>query len=406
MLEKKNILYVIHSGTTGGTFNTNKDLMKNVEKKFNVYLLSADENYLILHIFKDNTLKIVKKFQRNATWSSKIFHDSWLTYVYYEILSSYKIDLLHIRHLIYHSFDLPQIAKKLKIPTVLSFHDFYFVCCNYLLLNEDNNYCKGCCSANDKNCELPWDIFDDIHFKTLLPTWRQEVSKMFKNIDFFVTTSTIVKDLFLSIYTDKNIINNDIFKVIEHGRDFPEINDIFYELPSPNNPIKILCPANNLNVTKGSEVIKKLKKIDKDNLIEFHFLGNCHDNIEKYGIAHGTFERDEFYKKAHDIKPSFVGVFSIWPETFCHTITESWSCGIPVIGSNIGVIEDRILKTGAGFTIELNDINNSYNEIIEFKNNSKKYQKLTENVSKVNLKTTVEMSDEYIEIYEYLLNIN
>ena len=400
----KNILYVIHSGTTGGTFNTNKDLMKNIEKKYNVFLLTAESKHLILHKFKNNSLKTIKKFSRNFDWSAKTIHDSWLTYIYYEILTEYHIDLVHIRHLIYHSFDLPQIAKKLNIPTVISFHDFYFICPNYMLLNEKNIYCKGICSNNEKNCYLPWNIFDDIHFKTILPLWREEVKKMFEYVDIFVTTSQIVKDLFLSIYPNETVINDNNFKVIEHGRDFPKIDKKLYEVPSEEKPLKIICPANNLNKTKGLDVIKNIKKIDKDSHIEFHFLGNCTENMESLGISHGTYERDEFYKKVEKINPSFIGVFSIWPETFCHTITESWSCGIPVIGTNIGVIEDRIIRNNGGFTINLSNFKESYKNIIYYKTNPQNYLKLINNVSKIQLKTTPEMSEKYLEIYDELLN--
>lgn len=399
---QKNILYVIHSGTTGGTFNTNRDLMKNVENEFNVFLLGAEET-LNLYKYENGELKSIKEFVRNLDWSSKTFHDNWLTYIYYEILTQYSIDLVHIRHLIYHSFDLPQIAKKLNIPVVLSFHDFYFICPNYLLLNEKNEYCGGKCSKSVKNCELPWDIFDDIHFKTMLPYWRKEVEKMFNYVDMFVTTSDIVKEIYLSVYSS-GLLNDNNFMVIEHGRDFPKLTEKYYEVPSNNKPLKILCPANNLNKTKGSDVIKSLKSIDENNLIEFHFLGNCGDSVNNCGISHGRYERDDFYKKVKEIKPSFIGVFSIWPETFCHTITEAWSCGIPVIGSNIGVIEDRILKNNGGLLIDLKNLEKSYKQIIKYKTlQNNEYEELINNVSKIYLKTTKEMAKEYISIYRNLI---
>lgn len=135
----KRILYVLHSGVTGGTFLTNKDLMKNVQKKFNVFLLSAEKDTLNLYNYVNNELILIKEYDRNYKWSAKDFHNNWLSYIYFDILNEYKIDIIHIRHLLNHSFDLPKIAKKLNIPVVLSFHDFYFICPFYVLLNEDNN---------------------------------------------------------------------------------------------------------------------------------------------------------------------------------------------------------------------------------------------------------------------------
>ncbi|MDD3984506.1 MAG: hypothetical protein PHY59_01120 [Methanobacterium sp.] len=48
------------------------------------------------------------------------------------------------------------------------------------------------------------------------------------------------------------------------------------------------------------------------------------------------------------IKPSFIGIFSICPETYSHTLTEAWTCGIPVLATEIGALKERIIKNGGG----------------------------------------------------------
>ena len=406
----KKILYVLHSGVTGGTFLTNKDLMKQVASDFEVLLLGAENDFFRVYKYADNELSVIKDYPRYLNlnvpiegsnidyrkWSSKEFHNSWLSFIYFDILTSYKIDLVHIRHLINHSFDLPYVAKKLGIPVVLSMHDFYFICPFYVLLDENNNYCEGVCNNDDKNCYCPMNSLRDINSKEFIEEWRE-------NVDYFITTSNFVKKLFLSIYSERSIINEDNFEVIEHGRDFPRLKKDYFEIPSKNKSVKILCPANHLNIMKGSEIIKQIKKEDKNNLIEFHFLGNCHDGVEESGISHGTFERDDFYKKVDEIRPSFIGIFSIWPETFCHTLTEAWSCGIPVIGLNIGVIEDRILKNDGGWIIDIKNPSDIFDLIMKLINNKNEYLYKVKNIKALKLKNTREMSREYIQIYNYFL---
>lgn len=413
----KKILYVLHSGVTGGTFLTNKDLMRNVEKDYEIFLLTAENNDFKIYNYSKNELNFIKKYPRHLNinvpindstidshiWDAKEFHNSWYSFIYFDILTKFDIDLVHIRHLINHSFDLPQVAKKLDIPVMLSFHDFYFICPFYVLLDEDNQYCAGNCNDNGDNCYCPMPSLGNIHSKEIISQWRENVLEMFSYVDYFVTTSEIVKNLFLDIYKERTVINSDNFKVIEHGRDFPELDKSYYEVPTFEKPIKILCPANHLNIMKGSELIKNIKLQDKNDMIEFHFLGNCHDNIENYGISHGTFERDEFFMKVDEIKPSFIGIFSIWPETFCHTLTEAWSCGIPVIGTNIGVIEDRICKNNGGWIIDRNNpkmIFNMLKNIIE----NEKYFEMVGNVSKIKLKDTKSMAFEYLQLYKLMLN--
>ena len=412
----KKILYVLHSGVTGGTFLTNKDLMRNVQEKYEIYLLTAENNDFKIYNYSENELKFIKKYPRHLNinvmiedsniekhvWNAKEFHNSWITFIYFDILTKFDIDIIHIRHLINHSFDLPQVAKKLNIPVMLSLHDFYFICPFYVLLDENNQYCGGICEDNNENCYCPMDSLENINSKEIISEWRKNVLKMFSYVDYFITTSQIVKKLFLNIYEDETIINSDNFRVIEHGRDFPELNKVCYEVPSLEKPIKILCPANHLNIMKGSELIKQIKLEDKNNLIEFHFLGKCHNNIEDYGISHGTYERDDFFKKVYEIKPSFIGIFSIWPETFCHTLTEAWSCGIPAIGTNIGVIEDRIIKNNGGWIIDRNNPKTIY-AVLESIIKHDKYMEMVDNVSEINLKDTKTMASEYIKIYELML---
>ena len=395
-------MYVLHSGTTGGTFLTNKDLMKNVCNTFQVFLLSAENDFLSLFKY-DGELVLVKKFMRKDTWSANKFHDSWLTYVYFDILLNFKIDLVHIRHFINHSFDLPEVAKRLKIPVIVSLHDFYLICPYYVLLDENNKYCAGKCNDNFESCYNSLASLNNINSKKIIPIWRYNVSKMIKSVDYFITTSDFVKNLFLSIFPELSDIS---FDVIEHGRDFPIITETLYEFPKKDCPIKILCPANYLNIMKGSDFIKSIKKLDESNRIEFHFLGNCRDGIEEYGISHGTFKRDDFYNKVKEIKPSFIGIFSIWPETFCHTLTEAWSCNIPVLGSNIGVIKNRIIKSNGGWIIDVNNPKKAYEEIISIAENISDYGKILKNIEQMSLTSSKDMAEQYMQIYNFFLNDN
>lgn len=399
---------------SGGTFHTTMDLMKKLDETYDILVLGAESDSLLLYNFSNCNLKLIKKYSRNFKlrkssddtstlvnkWSAKDFHNSWTTYVYFEILMEYNIDIIHIMHLINHSFDLPEVADKLNIPVILSIHDYYFLCPFYTLVDENNKYCKAKCSHNNENCYMPWDILEDINSKEIISKWRENVLKMFSYINFFIAPSEVIKELFLCVYDNQKIINDANFKIIEHGRDFPKISKKYYEIPSKEKPIKILCLANNLDTLKGADVIKNIKKQDKENIIEFHFLGNCKENLSKYGIDHGRYERNEFYDKIYEIKPSFIGIFSISPESFCHTLTEAWSCHIPVIGSNIGVIKDRIIKNNGGWIVDINNTKKTYDSIIKIANNLDEYEKMVENLKVMNFKSISEMVNEYIEIYK------
>ena len=74
--------------------------------------------------------------------------------------------------------------------------------------------------------------------------------------------------------------------------------------------------------------------------------------LENNVINHGSYERNEFPVLIRKIKPHFIGVFSITPETYCHVISEAWACGVPVLVNNIGTLSERLnLNKGGGWKI-------------------------------------------------------
>ena len=73
-------------------------------------------------------------------------------------------------------------------------------------------------------------------------------------------------------------------------------------------------------------------------------MGIISDDLEDVGIYHGKYKNEEFCETVNKIKPSFIGIFSICPETYCHVLTEAWSCGIAVLATNIGALKDRRKK--------------------------------------------------------------
>ena len=52
-------------------------------------------------------------------------------------------------------------------------------------------------------------------------------------------------------------------------------------------------------------------------------MGTIYDDLKEKGIYHGIYKREDFCKIVNKIKPSFIGIFSIWPETYCHTLSEA-----------------------------------------------------------------------------------
>lgn len=398
-LDKKRILYVIHQAT-GGTPKTNRDLMSYVENTHDCFLLVSNAHTISLYHFKNNEFHTIEKWNLKSSWLAEKFYIEEFRDIYYNVLTKYSMDLVHIRHLMYHTFDIFEVADKLEIPIVLSFHDFYFICLSYNLLDGENVYCNGECTNTTNNCHIPMkNITNVLDMKYFVKEWRENINNILDCANYFVTTSNIVREIFAKTYPLMDLEN---FSVIEHGRNFEKIKNDIFEIPTLNKPIKILF-IGNINTQKGSEIIKELYELDNKSHLEIHFLGNTINELKSIGIHHGQYDRDDIVREIEKIKPSFIGIFSIWSETYCHTLSEAWACGIPVLTTKIGVLEDRLSKSDAGWFIDHNSMEKTYDLILNIAKDEEEYLLKQKNAANISFKSIEEMSEEYLNIYKKLL---
>ena len=118
------------------------------------------------------------------------------------------------------------------------------------------------------------------------------------------------------------------------------------------------------------------------------------------GVVHyGGYEREDLPRLISEIRPSFSMITSVWPETYCHTLTESWLCGIPVIASEIGTLKERIDTHGGGWLLDYTKPDRWFRQMVDVSKDAAGYlEKLTE-IEAMNFKSTLEMAAEYIQVY-------
>lgn len=400
---KPRILYVLHQGG-GGTPYTNMDLMQHLETSHQCFLLTSDGRTMVLwELLPHRSLEKRQSWQMDSLWQVDRFYNPEYAALYFSLLTGLNVGLIHIRHLLGHSFDLPAIANWLGLRIAMSFHDFYFVCPSTHLLDSKSHYCGGSCHAQSGQCKYPssWLGDDAPHLSSFNSEWRTEVAKMFGHCDRFITTTQDARNVHL--YAFGNSIPAEKFQVIEHGRDFPPADAVArcYKTPTPNKPIDILFPGQ-LGFNKGLELIRAMKALDKKGRLHFHFLGKGSEQLGDLGTVHGEYEREEFFDKVCAIQPSFIGILSIWPETYCHTLSESWACGVPVIASDIGAIAERVRNHGGGWLVDYIDPAKTYQQILDIAENLAEYERIAQSIKHIHLRTTQEMAADYLTLYAAL----
>lgn len=344
------ILFVLAT-KTGGTPQTNADLMAAINHVVEPLVLHCDSSTLSLMQFRDGAYVCHKRHVLRTPLRAFPHRSDEYDAVVAEWLVQFAIELVHIRHIALHGLGLVDVAKALGLPIVFSFHDFYTVCPSVHLLDEQNIYCAGRCTPTVGACR--YALWGDRGLPLLknvaIQDWKQQIGTMLSRCDTFVTTSDSAKRTITDAYP---FLSGRPCSVIPHGRDVcsqetPPLNRS--EINS-SEIIRILVPGN-LSPAKGDAVVAELAARAREHGLELHVMGALSPRLTPPTnfVYHGTYRRSEFTSKARAIAPHLGGIFSIWAETYCHTLTELWASGLPVIGFDFGAIGERIRRSGAGW---------------------------------------------------------
>ena len=400
------ILFVIAT-QTGGTPQTNRDLMEALSGSFEGWVLRCDSKMLELSRMNENGKTSFVRSRKLQEPVDPLTHaSSEYDALVSDWLQEFDFDLVHIRHLGWHGLSLPRLARQLGKKVVYSFHDYYALSSTFKLIDDEGVFLGN--TFLDEGSIYRESLWP----KDALPApcgnwlsfWRERFQDALEYCDAFVTTADSARRLILDAMPR---LPDDRFVVIPHGRDFLAFNRI-RQKPKPGEPIRILVPGH-INAVKGLEIIRALIEHDKDGKLEFHILGRLIGEKPQKGIVTlGGYERNEFAEKARAARPHLGIIFSIWDETYCHTLTELWSVGLPAAVLDFPNVADRVRRSGAGWVLSQRNISKLYEEIVRLAFDKCEYERteqaLTDWQDGYGLaNSTTQMAAGYLNIYSDLL---
>lgn len=398
------LLYLLHDGI-GGTRLTSADLSDAMAGRYRtILLLAAMDHWTVCEYFQGEETP-VRRYVFAEPWRFDRPLASDRLAAIEEICADYRVAVAHIRHLLGSGPELLHTLRQLQIPMVFSFHDFYTICPTIQLLDETRTYCAGRCTAGAGDCPLPakW-------FPPPLP-WlkhryvhehKQRMAEALPFCDAFVTTSQASRDLLAEHFP---AVDDQRFTVIEHGRDLPRRE--LARSPVAGQSLRAIF-FGALNPAKGQQLIFQLleKNREAGNPIELHIVGLIPRNFEpeKLGaIYHGPYLRDELPERIRTIGAAVSLVPSLWPETYCHILTESWAMGLPVLASDIGTLRERVLRVGGGWLLPVGETAQWLAKLRELANDPQSYAMALEEIRKIRFPDVAWMARQYQKLYQQLL---
>jgi len=394
------LLSVVQAGR-GGTPQTNLDLMSGLAVDWEPWVLECDGRNLRLFRLDDGTRPDHPERTVRATQplGANRQSDPAAREFIAEIIATFGFELVHVRHLFKHSQrDLPDVLDAIGVPSVLSFHDFYFVCPNVNLVDERGQFCGGHCTSTPGDCELPVPGKPlDVRLKDRwVYEWREQSADLLHSFDQLVTTSESARALLEEHIPDLRARG---INVIPHGRELVDERSA----ASPPTPELIrIALIGNLNRPKGGDFLRELLALDRDRRLDIHIVGEADDEYADLRCTyHGSYERSDLGNILRDIAPSFAAVWSIWPETWSHTLTEAWSMGLPVLVSRHGgAVPERVERRGGGWVIDTDHPAEALARMVEITGDLTGWQQQRSKATVADHSDIATMAAAYQQVYE------
>lgn len=403
--KKNNLLFVTHNvfgiKPFGGVEVYQKFLIDSLKDRYNIFIYHVDRKKISSSSYSllNSTLKCIDSFDFKSQINPFNLSCKEREEIFSKILIKYNIGFVHYHHLIGHPPSLPLISNALGIKSIFSFHDYFSVCSNFNLINYEGKYCNFLENQDFDMCnkclKKTWAVPKDIQNKRI-----NFFTFILSKIDFYHFNTIGVKKNILKIHP--GIKNNS--KEIILG--IPSSGLVRNLVDFKENTLNIAI-IGNFDVNKGSRLLIDIFK-RFENKFNFFIIGSLGEYEKKYFkknnlsnvIIKGPYFPGELSKNLQNIHLSIHN--SIWPETYCMTLTEAWESGVIPIVSDIGALGERVTHDHDGFKFPVNDNYKLMHLLLNIHENKQNLSKIRKNI----LSKTLQKYSDHHSALKKIYNLN
>ncbi|WP_422409311.1 MULTISPECIES: glycosyltransferase [unclassified Endozoicomonas] len=339
-LKTKFYLFISHSLGGGTEVHTNYMAERLEKENIEVLLLKPDSQG---RFCLENASKTIF-----VSWNSGQFDEM------VEDLTTLNIEHIHYHHWLGFDNRICNLPKLLNKQFDITLHDYYTVCPRVNMVTETHRFCdsanitvcNACLAKNPPHSENKLALNRQ---SLRIQTWRKNQQK------FLDSARQVYAPSHDTAERINSFLNLDNLQALYHPE--PEVNIKIGDLKKSGN-LLVAVPGG-ISRNKGfDKLISCASYAAENNLpIDFIVIGYSCDDKKLTKLPNvtitGRYQRNQFSSIARKYKCNVSVLFSLWPETYGYTLTESVNAGMPVLSFDIGAYAERIKKLGVGRVLSL-----------------------------------------------------
>ena len=293
------------------------------------------------------------------------------------VLEAEQPDLVHIEHLMGLPLDLVADLRDRGIPYVVTLHDYWYLCANaQLLTNTEQKICSGP-DGKALNCARCALARAGLHsaghaaplFAPVMKVRNNQAMAVLKDASRIIAPTKFVRDIYHSLLPGLHEID-----VLAHGIELPGnvVKKVQSEQRTDQQDGRLhVGYIGGIAWQKGVHVlVSAVNGMSEEDItltlygdltVFPEYVAELEALIDRPGITlPGTVDRERIWQAIAQF--DVVVIPTLWYETSVLVIDEVHAMGVPVIGSHIGVLSEKIVdgENGRLFTpgdaAELRDI--------------------------------------------------
>lgn len=417
---RKTILFVCHNvigrKDFGGIEVYLDRLQKELTREFNVlFYVRGGSGERKQSLLLSHDYRILKRYAFAQASSTEMLSSPEREKAFYSVLVDYRIDLVHFHHFIGHVPALVHIARSLGVPSAFTVHDYTALCNEFQLISFNGQFC-GAPHVSLAQCDVC--LWKKHQFIPGSQAARRDFwHGVLAATDLLIFNTAGSRDLLGAMYPAVSQHKNR--KILP----VPILDDQVAALGERNSQmaftgsavspavLKVAIPGN-VTHGKGGDLIAPLLSAFASAPVEFHVFGRL-DSTYTYladrrmfpnATIHGVYAADQLPVELIQCDISLH--ISIWPETYCLTLSEAWQNGIVPIVADIGALGERVEHGVNGIKVKAGAVGELINALRLLMEDRFLLERLRRNVPRAAYETltdhVVELSGEYRRLFRNL----